>query len=89
MSVDISWTPIKKDSEEESHDEEEDVKVVPDPLRTLSFSKKMKRLSLHCVPLKERMKDRPIRYVDLFPLDPLPPRSDEDPMPQESRRLVL
>ena len=34
LSVDISWTPIKINSEKESHDEEEDVKVVAEPSRT-------------------------------------------------------
>ena len=47
LTTDISWSPIKIDSEEESHDEEKDEKAVEDPMRNLSFSEKMKGLSPH------------------------------------------
>ena len=88
LSANISWTPIKIDSEKESHEEEEDVKVVADPPRTLTFSEKMKRLSFHRLPLKERMKDRTISYVNLLCSNPPPPRSDKEPMRQGCRRLA-
>ena len=55
----------------------------------LSFRERMKRLFPHRLPLKERMKDRIISYVDLFHPDPLPARLEEDPMPRVSRRLAL
>ena len=80
LSADISWSPIKIDSEEESHDEEKDEKAMEDPMRNLSFSEKMKRLSPLCLPLSEQMKDRTISYVDLLCLDPLPPKSEEELM---------
>ena len=48
--------------------------------KVLLFCERMKRLSPHRLPLKERIKDRTISYVDLLHLDPLPTRL-EDPMP--------
>ena len=57
--------------------------------KALSFSKRMKRLLLYRFPLKERMKDRTISYVDLLRPDPLPARLEEDPMPRVSRKLTL
>ena len=57
--------------------------------KDLSFHERMKRLSPHRLPLKERMKDRTISYVDLFRPDPLPTRLEQDPMPRVSRRLAL
>ena len=55
----------------------------------LSFHERMKRLSPHWLPLKKRMKDRTISYVDLLHPDPLPTRLEQDPMPRVSRRLAL
>ena len=45
LSVDIAWTPIEMDSEEESNDKEQEMKAVAEPLRTLLVHEKMKRLS--------------------------------------------
>ena len=87
LSTDIVWTQIEMDGEEESNGEDEEVKDVADPSRALSFHEKMKRLSPHRLPLKERMKDRTISYVDLLHPDPLPPRRIDDPVPQGCRRL--
>ena len=61
------------DGEETSNDKDL-VKVVAEPPRTLSFREKMKRILPHCLPVKERMKDCTINYVDLLCLDPLLPR---------------
>ena len=73
MSEDIAWTPIKMGGEEESNGEEQEVKDVADPPRTLSFCEKMKKMSPHCLLLKERMKDCTISYVDLLRPDSLHP----------------
>ena len=89
LSADIVWTPIEIDGEEESNDKEQEVKDVADPPRTLSFCKTMKKLLPHHLPLKERMKDQSISYVDLFCPDSYSIRSDEDPMPRVLRRLAI
>ena len=88
LSADILWTQIEMDGGEESNGEDEEVKDVADPSKALSFRKKMKRLSPHCLPLKERMKDRTISYVDLLRPDPLPRRDNDDPVQQGCRRLL-
>ena len=87
LSVDIVWTQIEMDGEEESNGEDEELKDVADPSRALSFREKMARLSPHRLPLKERMKDCAISYVDLLRPEPLPPRRNDDPVPQGCRRL--
>ena len=88
LSADIVWTQIETDSEEESNGEYEEVKDVADPSRALSFREKMKRLSPHRLPLKERIKDRTISYVDLLRPDPLPRRDNDEPVQQGCRRLL-
>ena len=89
LSADIAWTPIEMDDDGKSNQEEEKMKDVEDLLGTLSFLEKIRILLPHCLPLKERMKDCTISYVDLLCRDPLPPRSNDNPMPQGSRRLAL
>ena len=66
LSADIAWTPIEMDGEEESNEEEQEVKDVADLPRTLLFRKKMKKLLPHRLPLKEQMKDQSISYIDLL-----------------------
>ena len=88
LSADIVWTQIEMDSEEESNGEDEEVKDVADPSRALSFREKMKRLSPHRLPLKERMKDCTISYMDLLRPDPLPRRDNDEPVQQGYRRLL-
>ena len=56
--------------------------------KVLSFCERMKRLYLHRLPLKARMKDQIISYVDLLCPDPLPTRV-EDSIPRVSRRLAI
>ena len=87
LSVDIAWTPIKMDGKEESNDEDREVEGVLEPPRTLSFCEKMKRLSPHCLLLKERIQR--ISYVDLLFPGPLSPKSNDDSVPQGCRRLAL
>ena len=89
LSSDIPWTLTKTDNDEESNDVEQGTKPMVGLTEDLSFRERMKRLSPHQLPLKERMKDRAISYVDLLRLDPLPTRLEQDPMPRVSRRLAL
>ena len=44
----------------------EEVKVARESSKTVSFNKKMRGLSPHRLPLKKRIKDRPISNVDLL-----------------------
>ena len=88
LSTDIPWMITEVDDEEESNDVEEGDEPMAELTKVLSFCERMKRLSLHWLPLKERMKDQTISYVDLLCPNPLPTRL-EDPMPQVSRRLAL
>ena len=69
------------DGEKELNDEEQEVKVMAEPLRTLLFWNRMKILLPHHLSLNKRMKDCTISYVDLLRLDPFPPRLDEDQVP--------
>ena len=89
LSSDIPWTLTKTDDDEESNDVEQGTKPMAELTENLSFRERMKRLSPHWLPLKERMKDRTISYVDLLRPDPLPTRLEQDPMPRVSRRLAL
>ena len=88
LSLDIPWTITKTDNEEKSNDVEQVVEPMAEATKVFSFHERMKRLSPHRLPLKERMKDRTINYVDLLHPNPLPTRV-EDPIPQVSRRLAL
>ena len=67
--------------DDESNDVEQGTEPMVELTEVLSFRERMKRLSSHPLPLKERMKDRIISYVDLLCPDPLPARLEEDPMP--------
>ena len=89
LSSDIPWTLTKTDDDEESNDVEQGTKPMAELTEHLSFRERMKRLSPHRLPLKERMKDRTISYVDLLHPHPLPTRLEQDPMPRVSRRLAL
>ena len=60
-------------NEDTSIDTEKFVKVIGKSSRYLLFRKMMKKLSLYCRPLKYRMKDKSVLYVDL--LRPGPPPS--------------
>ena len=87
LSADIPWKTNDVDVEENSIDMEE-VKTAVESSRTLSFCKRMKRLSLHCLSLKEQMKDQTISYVDLLHPYPLPSRMDDERKPRASRSLA-
>ena len=53
LSTDIPWTITEMDDEEEPNDVEQGAELT----KVLSFRERMKRLSSHRLPLKERMKD--------------------------------
>ena len=59
-------------NEDKSINTKQEVKVVGKSSRSLSFCERMKGLSLHRRPLKDRMKDKMISYVDLLRLGPPP-----------------
>ena len=87
LRKDIPWTITEMDDEEESNDVEQEAKPKVEIPKVLSFCERMKRLSLHQLPLKEWMKDQTINYVDLLRPDQLPTRLEEDRIPQVCRRL--
>ena len=89
LSTDIPWMITEMDNEEESKDVEQGTEPMAKLTKALSFSEMMKRLSPHRLPLKERMKDRTINYIELLRPDPLLTKLEEDPMPRVSRRLAL
>ena len=89
LSLDIPWTITKMDNDKESNDVEQGTKPMAELTEVLSFCERIKRLFLHQLPLKKRMKDQTISYVDLLCLDSLPARLEEDLMPPVSRRLAL
>ena len=74
------------DGEDESNDKEQEVKPMVGPSKTLSFCERMKKLFVHCLPLKERMKDHTIKDVDVFCSDLICTRIDKDVMPQVSKK---
>ena len=74
LSSDIPWTLTKTDDDDELNEVEQRTKPMAGLTKDLSFHERMKRLSPHRLPLKERMKDRTISYVDLLRPDPLPTR---------------
>ena len=75
-------------SDDKLNNVEEEVKVVGKSSRYLLFRERMKRLLPHRCPLKDRMMDKTICYVDLFQPCPPPSRTDDEMKPQTSRRLA-
>ena len=57
---------------------EVDEKGVGESSRSLSFRKRMRGLTPHCLLLKDRLKNKTVAYIDLFRLDPPPSRRDDD-----------
>ena len=74
LSLDIPWPLTETDDDEESNDVEQGTKPMAELTEDLSFHERMKRLSPHRLPLKERMKDQTINYVNLLRPDLLPAR---------------
>ena len=86
LCADILEKPEDVDVEETSIDIEI-IKVAGESSKTLPIRKKMGGLSPHRLPLKERMKDRTISYVDLLRPNPLP-KMDPRRKPRASTRLA-
>ena len=74
-------------NEDKLIESKKEVKMVGKTSRSLLFRKRMKRLSPHCRPLKDRMKDKMVSYIDLLRLGPPPSRTDKM-NPQASRSLA-
>ena len=72
---------------DKSIDTEQGVKVVGESSRSLSFHEKMKELSPHRHPLKERMRDKTVSYVDLLRPGPPPSIRDNEKKSEACRRL--
>ena len=72
---------------DKSIDMEQEVKVVGESLRSLSFHERMKHLSPHRRRLKERMKDKMVLYVDLLRPGPSPSRRDDGKKSEACRKL--
>jgi hypothetical protein len=62
------------DEDKSNETEEEEVKVVGESSKSLSFRERMRALQPHHLPLKDRKKDKTVSYMDL--LRPGPPPSD-------------
>jgi hypothetical protein len=60
--------------EDKSNETEQEVKVEGESSKSLSFRERMRGLSPHRRPLKDRMRDKTISYMDL--LRPGPPPSE-------------
>jgi hypothetical protein len=75
-------------NENKSIDMEEEVKVLHKFIRSLSFREMMKILSPHCRPLKDRMKNKMVSYIDLLQPGPPPSRINNKMKREASRRLV-
>ena len=75
-------------NEDKSIDTEEEVKVVGKSFRNFSFCERMKILSLHRYPLKDRMEDKNVFYADLLRLGLPPSRTNDEIKPQASKRLA-
>ena len=60
--------------EDKSNETEQEVKVEGESSKSLSFRQRMRALSPHHLPLKDRIKDETVSYMDL--LRPGPPSSE-------------
>ena len=74
--------------EDKSIETEEEVKVVGESLKSLSFCEMMRGLSPHRRPLKDRLRDKTVSYVDLLRSGPPPSRRDDDMKSESSRRFA-
>jgi hypothetical protein len=72
--IDLSADILRKHGDVDVEDNSinvKEVKVVGESSKTLHIRKNMKGLSPHRLPLKERIKDRTISYVNLLRPNPL------------------
>ena len=68
-------TDLDKDK---SNETENEVKVEGESLKPLSFRERMQGLSPHRRPLKDRMQDKTIFYMDMLRLGPPPSESSKE-----------
>ena len=72
--------------EDKSIGTEEEMNVVGESLKSLSFWERLRGLSPHCCPLNNQMRDKSVSYVDL--LRPgRPPSKNDDEMKSESSMM--
>ena len=67
--------------EEESNDVEQETEPKVEIPKVSSIYERMKRLSLHRLPLKEQMKNQTISYLDLLLLNLFLARLEENHVP--------
>ena len=74
-------------NEDKAIDIEQEVKMIGECSRSLSFCDRMRGLSPHHHPLKDRMRDKTVSYVDLLRLGPPPSRTDDEKKSEACRRM--
>ena len=85
--ADVSEKDVDLD-ENKSIEMEENVKVAVESLKSLSFHKGMTGLSPHHRPLKDRMRDKLVSYIDLLRPGPPPLRKDDEMKSKSSKRFA-
>lgn len=63
-------------NEDKTTNNKDKLNVVDKSLRSLLFRERMRVLSPHCRPLKDRMMDKTLSYIDLLRLGPPPSRKN-------------
>jgi hypothetical protein len=63
--------------EDKSIETKQEVKVVGESSKSLLFSERMRGLSLHGRPLKDRMREKTVSYIDLLRPGPPPLESSK------------
>ena len=71
-------------NEEKTINMDDEVTEVGESSKSLLFRKRMRGLEPHHLPLKDRLKDKTVSYIDLFQPSPPPSRRDDD----TSRRMT-
>ena len=64
-------------NEDKTTNNKDEIKVVDEMPRSLSFPERMRGLLPHRSPLKDRMRYKKVSYIDLLRLGPLPSRKYE------------
>ena len=65
-------------NEEKKINRDDDINELGESLKSLSFRERMRGLSPHHLPLKDRLRDKTVPYIDLFRPGPPPSRRDND-----------
>jgi hypothetical protein len=71
--------PEKDDNldEDKTNETEQEVKEEGESSKSLSFRKRMRGMSPHHLPLKDRKRDKTVSYMDLLRLGPPPSKSSK------------